>query len=62
MHEAIRQYQAFRRLLRDELGVEPSPLFTRMLPRYRTGAAPATAVHRSAPGGDVSGDVGLTAG
>ncbi|GAA3173051.1 hypothetical protein GCM10010451_22350 [Streptomyces virens] len=62
VHEAIRQYQAFRRLLRDELGVEPSPLFTRMLPRYRTGAAPATAVHRSAPGGDVSGDVGLTAG
>ncbi|MEU8619015.1 BTAD domain-containing putative transcriptional regulator [Streptomyces sp. NPDC048623] len=30
--EAVRHYDAFRRLLREELGVPPSPLFTRMLP------------------------------
>ncbi|WP_225877408.1 AfsR/SARP family transcriptional regulator [Streptomyces resistomycificus] len=30
--EAVRHYEAFRRLLREELGVEPSPRFARMLP------------------------------
>ncbi|MFI9429102.1 BTAD domain-containing putative transcriptional regulator [Streptomyces achromogenes] len=30
--EAVRHYDAFRRLLREELGVPPSPLFMRMLP------------------------------
>ncbi|MEV3970148.1 BTAD domain-containing putative transcriptional regulator [Streptomyces sp. NPDC050698] len=29
--EAVRHYRAFRRRLREELGVEPSPRFTRML-------------------------------
>ncbi|MEU3783250.1 BTAD domain-containing putative transcriptional regulator [Streptomyces sp900129855] len=30
--EAVRHYHAFRRLLNEELGVEPSPRFARMLP------------------------------
>ncbi|MFE2561183.1 BTAD domain-containing putative transcriptional regulator [Streptomyces sp. NPDC059352] len=30
--EAVRHYHAFRRLLRTELGVEPSPEFSRMIP------------------------------
>jgi DNA-binding SARP family transcriptional activator len=30
--EAVRHYRAFRRLLHEELGVEPSPRFARMLP------------------------------
>ena len=30
--EAVRHYEAFSRLLEEELGVEPSPRFTRMLP------------------------------
>ncbi|WP_329214387.1 SARP family transcriptional regulator [Streptomyces sp. NBC_01485] len=30
--EAVRHYDAFRRLLNEELGVEPSPRFARMLP------------------------------
>jgi DNA-binding SARP family transcriptional activator len=30
-HEAVQHYDAFRRQLREELGVSPSPLFTRML-------------------------------
>ncbi|MGW0912650.1 AfsR/SARP family transcriptional regulator [Streptomyces sp. NPDC002784] len=30
--EAVRHYQGFRRLLAEELGVEPSPRFARMLP------------------------------
>ncbi|MET9734636.1 BTAD domain-containing putative transcriptional regulator [Streptomyces sp. NPDC006458] len=30
--EAVRHYEAFRRLLDEELGVEPSPRFARMLP------------------------------
>lgn len=32
--EALRQYRSFRRLLREELGVEPSPQFTRMLAHH----------------------------
>ncbi|MFD9339395.1 BTAD domain-containing putative transcriptional regulator [Streptomyces sp. NPDC060028] len=32
VNEAVRHYRAFRRLLRDELGVEPSHRFARMLP------------------------------
>ncbi|MER5278567.1 BTAD domain-containing putative transcriptional regulator [Streptomyces sp. NPDC002809] len=36
LHEAIRHYQAFRRLLQEELGVEPTPLFSGMLPVHRT--------------------------
>ncbi|CCK24466.1 transcriptional regulator [Streptomyces davaonensis JCM 4913] len=31
VNEAVRHYRAFRRLLREELGVPPSPQFTRML-------------------------------
>jgi DNA-binding SARP family transcriptional activator len=31
--EAVRHYRAFRRLLREELGVEPSPGFARMVPK-----------------------------
>ncbi|WP_369268805.1 BTAD domain-containing putative transcriptional regulator [Streptomyces sp. R11] len=34
--EAVRHYHAFRRLLHEELGVEPSPAFARML-RLRAG-------------------------
>ncbi|WP_344012463.1 AfsR/SARP family transcriptional regulator [Streptomyces thermospinosisporus] len=30
--EAVRHYDAFRKLLKEELGVEPSPQLTRMLP------------------------------
>lgn len=37
--EAVHHYQAFRQLLNEELGVEPSPLFTRMLPGHRQGRA-----------------------
>ncbi|MEE4495925.1 BTAD domain-containing putative transcriptional regulator [Streptomyces sp. BE230] len=36
VHEAIRHYQVFRRLLQEELGVEPTPLFSGMLPVHRT--------------------------
>ncbi|WP_329447112.1 AfsR/SARP family transcriptional regulator [Streptomyces canus] len=32
--EAVRQYHSFRQLLREELGVEPSPQFTRMLAQH----------------------------
>ncbi|WEO99325.1 BTAD domain-containing putative transcriptional regulator [Streptomyces sp. FXJ1.172] len=32
--EAVRHYRSFRRLLREELGVEPSPQFARMLSRH----------------------------
>ncbi|MFJ8085806.1 BTAD domain-containing putative transcriptional regulator [Streptomyces sp. NPDC096205] len=32
--EALRHYEAFRRLLDEELGVEPSPRFARMLPEH----------------------------
>lgn len=32
LSEAVRHYQAFRRLLNEELGVEPSARFARMLP------------------------------
>ncbi len=32
--EALRHYAAFRRLLNDELGVEPSPRFTRLLAEW----------------------------
>ncbi|MFF3286766.1 BTAD domain-containing putative transcriptional regulator [Streptomyces sp. NPDC003023] len=31
LSEAVRHYRAFRRLLREEMGVEPSPRFTAML-------------------------------
>ncbi|WP_329407437.1 SARP family transcriptional regulator [Streptomyces sp. NBC_00704] len=45
LSEAVRHYRAFRRLLREELGVEPSPRFTRMLPERLpappTASAPA---------------------
>jgi DNA-binding SARP family transcriptional activator len=34
LYEAVRQYRSFRRLLREELGVEPSPQFTRMLAQH----------------------------
>ncbi|MFG3141652.1 BTAD domain-containing putative transcriptional regulator [Streptomyces sp. NPDC048211] len=36
LYEAIRHYQVFRLLLREELGVEPTPLFSGMLPVHRT--------------------------
>ncbi|MEU0950159.1 BTAD domain-containing putative transcriptional regulator [Streptomyces canus] len=36
VHAAVRHYDSFRRLLRKELGVPPSPLFTRMLQRPPT--------------------------
>ncbi|MEV6837069.1 BTAD domain-containing putative transcriptional regulator [Streptomyces sp. NPDC051133] len=32
--EAVRHYRSFQRLLREELGVDPSPRFTRMLARH----------------------------
>ncbi|MFB0617929.1 BTAD domain-containing putative transcriptional regulator [Streptomyces sp. AGS-58] len=32
--EAVRHYRSFQRLLREELGVEPSPRFTRLLARH----------------------------
>ncbi|WP_308403359.1 BTAD domain-containing putative transcriptional regulator [Streptomyces sp. Tu102] len=35
--EAVRHYHAFRCLLHDELGVEPSPAFARMLPPRARG-------------------------
>ncbi|GGX56923.1 AfsR/SARP family transcriptional regulator [Streptomyces chartreusis] len=38
--EALRHYHAFRCLLHDELGVEPSPAFARMLPPRRVGMTP----------------------
>ncbi|MFI9150217.1 BTAD domain-containing putative transcriptional regulator [Streptomyces sp. NPDC053367] len=44
--EALRHYEAFRRLLEEELGVEPSPRFARMLPE-RTGPRRTS----EAPGG-----------
>lgn len=34
LNEAVRQYRSFQRLLREELGVEPSPQFTRMLAHH----------------------------
>ncbi|MFF7475879.1 BTAD domain-containing putative transcriptional regulator [Streptomyces sp. NPDC008092] len=40
--EAIRHYEAFRRLLDEELGIEPSPRFAAMLPhRTARGTRPA---------------------
>jgi DNA-binding SARP family transcriptional activator len=49
VNEAVRHYRAFRRALREELGVPPSPQFTRML-------APAAGVRPSA--GDRPEDAG----
>ncbi|MCQ9133101.1 SARP family transcriptional regulator [Streptomyces sp. IBSBF 2807] len=43
LSEALRHYRAFRRLLREELGVEPSPRFTRMLPERLPTGTTATA-------------------
>lgn len=43
--EAVRQYQAFRRLARAELGIDPSPGFTAMLP---PGMANAPVTQRGA--------------
>ncbi|MEU0084728.1 BTAD domain-containing putative transcriptional regulator [Streptomyces sp. NPDC006274] len=40
LSEAVHHYQAFRQLLNEELGVEPSPRFARMLPVHRQGHAP----------------------
>ncbi|MGW6874567.1 hypothetical protein KPP03845_200178 (plasmid) [Streptomyces xanthophaeus] len=37
--EALRHYETFRHLLRTELGTEPSPQFTRMIPLERRNAA-----------------------
>ncbi|MEU6534895.1 BTAD domain-containing putative transcriptional regulator [Streptomyces sp. NPDC047000] len=37
--EAIRHYEAFRRLLRAELGIEPSARFAGMIPYHARGAA-----------------------
>ncbi|MEU0253810.1 BTAD domain-containing putative transcriptional regulator [Streptomyces sp. NPDC006184] len=34
LNEAVRHYRSYQRLLREELGVEPSPRFTRMLARH----------------------------
>lgn len=39
LSEAVHHYQAFRRLLNEELGVEPSPQFARMLPVHRQDRA-----------------------
>ncbi|WP_338058719.1 AfsR/SARP family transcriptional regulator [Streptomyces mangrovisoli] len=50
--EAVRQYRSFRELLREELGVEPSPQFTRMLSHHGVGASPEC----SGPGADVTPD------
>ncbi|MFI5529914.1 BTAD domain-containing putative transcriptional regulator [Kitasatospora sp. NPDC051853] len=38
--EAVRHYHAYRRLARIELGLEPSPIFTTMLPRSRLDPCP----------------------
>ncbi|MET9375536.1 BTAD domain-containing putative transcriptional regulator [Streptomyces sp. NPDC002992] len=57
LHEAVRHYDDFRRLLREELGVPPSPLFTRMMPSagidgpahaFRPAVNAAVRVRRSA--------------
>ncbi|QHA09429.1 SARP family transcriptional regulator [Streptomyces broussonetiae] len=37
--EAVRHYRSFRRLLREELGVEPSPQFAHMLSRHGVTAS-----------------------
>ncbi|WP_435599758.1 AfsR/SARP family transcriptional regulator [Streptomyces sp. C10-9-1] len=41
LHEAIRHYCAYRRLVLDELGVEPSPRFTRLLSAFPSLSPPA---------------------
>ncbi|MEU5655145.1 BTAD domain-containing putative transcriptional regulator [Streptomyces sp. NPDC047737] len=46
--EAVRHYETFSRLLKEELGVAPSPRFARMLPA-RTGAGGGTG--KTAAGG-----------
>ncbi|MFF7444163.1 bacterial transcriptional activator domain-containing protein [Streptomyces sp. NPDC008122] len=45
VNEAVRRYRAFRRLLREKLGVPPSTQFPGMLPpgRWRPPAGPSTA-------------------
>lgn len=47
--EAVRHYEAFRRLLEDELGIAPSPRFARMLPE-RAGAGGSTPLARQRRG------------
>lgn len=47
--EALREYRLYSRILRDELGLEPSPLITRLVPRgeFQRSVPPAGVV---APG------------
>ncbi|WP_329331669.1 AfsR/SARP family transcriptional regulator [Streptomyces sp. NBC_00663] len=47
--EALRHYEAFRRLLEEELGVAPSPRFARMLPQRPGDRARQATARKAAP-------------